>query len=323
VHAHGWIAYSCLAAARRDGPPVIVGVHDYGHACAKKTMVRADASICPGPELKACLSCSAAHYGAAKGWALTTGLRASTALHGRAACFVANSRAVADATRRRLPAGARVEVVAPTPPGNRHASARRPSFLPADDGYVLFVGALAEHKGLDVLIDAWRSPGLDAPLVVLGAGGEDRVLPDGITVARDVEHADVMAAWKHCAVGVVPSVWSEPFGLVAVEAMASGQPVVASAVGGLTDIIVDGETGVLVPAGDPVALRVAVNQLLADPQRRARMGEAARFRASRFAKGPVVDQMEEVYRSVARRMRYDVPVTVAASVQRAASFSRP
>jgi glycosyltransferase involved in cell wall biosynthesis len=78
--------------------------------------------------------------------------------------------------------------------------------------------------------------------------------------------------------------------------MAAGRPVVASAVGGLADIVLDDTTGILVPAGDATALRAGIHQLLADPARRLRMGEAGRERAASYAAGVVVPQIERVYR---------------------------
>ena len=91
--------------------------------------------------------------------------------------------------------------------------------------------------------------------------------------------AETIRACAEAQIVVVPSIWHEPFGLVAVEAMAAGRPVVASRSGGLADIIADGETGVLVPPGDPAALADAIARLIEDPDTRARMGAAGRRRA--------------------------------------------
>jgi type III pantothenate kinase len=76
--------------------------------------------------------------------------------------------------------------------------------------------------------------------------------------------------------------WYEPFGIVALEAMACALPVVASAVGGLRETIVDGATGVLVPPRDPARLAEAAGALLNDPARRAALGRAGRRRACRL-----------------------------------------
>ena len=111
------------------------------------------------------------------------------------------------------------------------------------------------------------------PLVVIGtAPGRDLRFDEGITVALDVDHDQVMGAWAHCTMGVVPSVWEEPWGQVAAEAGTLGKPVVASRVGGLKDVVIDGYTGLLVPPSDPDALRTAIDLLMASPDMRADMG---------------------------------------------------
>jgi len=139
-----------------------------------------------------------------------------------------------------------------------------------------------------------------APLVVIGIDRSDapKRFPAGVTVVRNVPHPQVMAAWIHCSIGVVPSIWPEPFGQVAIEAMACGRPVVASAIGGLQDSVVHGETGLLVPPGDDKALAEAIRSLLNDPARRAAMGEAGRKRARLFMASTVISRIEQVYREV-------------------------
>jgi glycosyltransferase involved in cell wall biosynthesis len=104
-----------------------------------------------------------------------------------------------------------------------------------------------------------------------------------------------MAAWVRCAVGVVPSIWPEPQALVTLEAMACGRPVVASATGGLPEAVIDGETGLLVPAGDVGALRDGLRALLSDPMLRRRLGEAARRRACLFTASAITARIEQVY----------------------------
>jgi glycosyltransferase involved in cell wall biosynthesis len=93
-----------------------------------------------------------------------------------------------------------------------------------------------------------------------------------------VERADVPALLRSADL-VVCAPWYEPFGMVALEAMACGVPVVASAVGGLVDTVIDGVTGVHVPPRDVDALARAIRELLADPARRCALGEAGRLRA--------------------------------------------
>ena len=91
-----------------------------------------------------------------------------------------------------------------------------------------------------------------------------------------LSHEETLALYRQAAVVVVPSVWEEPFGLVAVEAMATGVPVCASRVGGLADIVRDGETGFLFAPGDAAELADRLDLLLNDAALRGRMGAAGR-----------------------------------------------
>jgi glycosyltransferase involved in cell wall biosynthesis len=176
----------------------------------------------------------------------------------------------------------------------------RPDFVPDEGGYVMFAGHLGAHKGLEPLVKAWVGLRTEIPLVLAGFPRLDTPseFPPGVIVAKNVPHSDILRGWRHCLVAVVPSLWPEPFGLVALEAMAAGKPVVASAVGGLADLVVDGATGILVPPGDVEALRGAIARLLGDPLLREKMGQAGRARAAGYSASVVVGQWERVFREV-------------------------
>jgi glycosyltransferase involved in cell wall biosynthesis len=103
-----------------------------------------------------------------------------------------------------------------------------------------------------------------------------------------------MAAWAGCSVGAIPSIWPDPCPLVAIEAMAAGRPVVASATGGLTDLVLPDETGLLVPPGDAQALGGALRALLVDREQRDRLGTAARARAPLFTASAVIPRIERI-----------------------------
>jgi glycosyltransferase involved in cell wall biosynthesis len=144
---------------------------------------------------------------------------------------------------------------------------------------VLFVGRLDRQKGVDVLIEAVQPLEKRVSTRVVGesvlAGGLLRRNSEGVEFLGWLDRTAVASQMAACDVVVVPSRW-EGFGLVAIEAMRMGKPVVASAVGGLPEIIVDGLTGKLVPPEDSAALTEVLQQL--DPAACARMGAAGRER---------------------------------------------
>ena len=159
---------------------------------------------------------------------------------------------------------------------------------PADPPEVLFVGRLSPEKGILDLVQA--ADGI--PLTVAGDGPlRDRV-PGALGF---VQHTALPPLYERAAVVAVPS-HREGFGVACAEAMAHARPVVASAVGGLLDLVVDGETGVLVPPRDVPALRGALERLLADPDLRRRLGEAGRARVQeRFSWPAVTDATIAAY----------------------------
>jgi starch synthase len=174
--------------------------------------------------------------------------------------------------------------------------------------YVLFVGRITKQKGLSTLLEA--GPDIEGAQLVLAAGA-----PDTDELARETEQAvaqlddvvwieqmlpkpDVIELLSHASVFVCPSIY-EPLGIVNLEAMACETAVVASRVGGIPEVVVEGETGLLVPPGDAAALAAAVNELVADPERAFRMGEAGRRRAvEHFAWDRIAAQTVELYRTL-------------------------
>jgi glycosyltransferase involved in cell wall biosynthesis len=159
----------------------------------------------------------------------------------------------------------------------------------AQPAEVLYAGRLSEEKGVLELVAAAG----DLNLVVAGDGPLRRRVPQarGFLPNDELQHLYARAAVVAC-----PS-RREGFGVACLEAMAHGRPVVASAVGGLKDLVVDGETGLLVPPRDPQALRAALERLLADRDLRRRLGAAGRERArERFSWDAVTDATIAAYR---------------------------
>jgi glycosyltransferase involved in cell wall biosynthesis len=319
VHNHSWLQYSYFPLHHRQrGPAHVVTLHDYGLACARKTLQHVNRRPagpadqlsapwtdhlglpCSGPRLAKCLACVPEQYGVLKGTAIATGLRASRTMHDRADRYIAISNAVAEGSRCALPARTDIAVIPTMVPNYLPSLAQstpRPPFLPREDGYLMFVGALGRHKGVDVLMEARRRMRNRAPLVLIGTRRPDSpsFAEPGVTVAHDVPSNQVMASWIRASVAVVPSVWNEPQGQVAIEATLLGRAVVASNVGGLRDVVQDGVTGLMVPPSDPGALAAALDRLLEDPGARRRMGEAGRLHGRQFEVSAVASRVVEVF----------------------------
>jgi glycosyltransferase involved in cell wall biosynthesis len=299
VHAHNWMVHSFLPLSPFVDARLVVTLHDYSLVCAKKRLMVRQAA-CSGPGLRRCLACAGEHYGTAKGAVTVLGNWMMTSAETKAVdMFVAVSRAVAEGNR--LPqAGLPYLVIPNMVPVDWEEAATcsdaRLAQLPAGD-FFLYVGDLSQDKGIDVLFEAYAALEGAPPLVLIGRRGGDTpgALPPNVVELGTWPHAAVLAAWRRCYAGLVPSVWPEPFGIVALEAMAAGRPLIASRTGGLTDIVEDGSTGVLVEPGDAAALSRAMAQLVADRALCAKMGEAARRRVCEFGSDQVVGRIEQLY----------------------------
>lgn len=209
--------------------------------------------------------------------------RFARAVFARAAGVVAVSSSIADSVRT---LGARQVQVIPNgidvPPAVG---------AEAEPPYVLFAGRLSIEKGVLELVDAARG----LPLVVVGDGPLRRRVPQARGfVARD----ELVRLLDQAAVVVCPS-RREGFGMACLEAMAHGKPVVATDVGGLRDLVVDGETGIVVPPRNTSALRAAIELLLGNADLRARLGAAGHQRAFAFDWTRVIPRLLAMYEQTA------------------------
>lgn len=187
--------------------------------------------------------------------------------------------------------------------------------VPADAPLAAVTGRLVPIKGHDVLLRAWpgvleRLPG--ARLIMVGDGPERPRLE---SLVRDLEldgtvrfvgwRQDIPEVLAAADVVVQPSL-AEGLGYSILEAMAAGRPVVASAVGGMTEVVADGRSGLLVPPSDPAALADAVSRVLEDPALAERLVAAGRVRAGEFSNDAHVRRLEELYLEIASQ-RQDRP----------------
>jgi D-inositol-3-phosphate glycosyltransferase len=225
----------------------------------------------------------------------------------------------------------RVEVVHPGVdlavfrPRDTHA-AREHVGLPLDAHVVLFAGRLQPLKAPDVLLRAVallleETPGLRSRLVVPVVGGPSGTgleHPESLAeLASELGIDDVvrfvppvpateLAVWDAAASVVAVPSYNESFGLVAAEALATGTPVVAAAVGGLTTVVEDEENGLLVDTHEPRDWAAALRRVLLDDALRARLSEGARARAARFSWESTAERTLDVYERARAGLREPV-----------------
>jgi glycosyltransferase involved in cell wall biosynthesis len=181
----------------------------------------------------------------------------------------------------------------------------------APGGPVLFVGRLVERKGVALLVEALTL--LDRPgllLEIVGEGPERSRLEalartqgvaDRVIFRGRVSSEELQASYARAAVCVLPAIYdsrgdTEGLGVVLLEAMNHGTPVIASRVGGIVDIVEDGSSGLLVPPNDSRALAQALQRVLDDPHLAQRLGDAGRRRLhERFSWEAITDRWERAY----------------------------
>jgi len=283
VHAHFWMSgKACVDAARGLGIPVVQTFHALGTV---KRRWQGPADTSPAPRIRV----------------ETMVARSAAGVIATCADEVVELEAMGVDPRRVsiVPSGVDTGSFSPDGPAAERTAAPR----------LLVIGRLVARKGLgDVLAALARLPGVE--LVVVGGPGADELATDPSAAAvveqavelgvadrvRLVGRADrcEVSAWIRSADVVVCAPWYEPFGIVPLEAMACGVPVVGTAVGGLVDTVVDGVTGLLVPRRCPERLAAAIGVLLDDPALRSRMGAAGRERVVAAYDWPEIARKTEV-----------------------------
>jgi glycosyltransferase involved in cell wall biosynthesis len=309
VHAHNWSVNSALplrghsSESRQFG--LVLTLHDLSHVCATKRFMR-NGAPCAGPAMRRCLQCAAHYYRGPVGPVTVVANYAMRQWKERAIdYFVSVSSAVAQGTGViGLPNSSIVPNFVPDAllehlPGTERTSVEVP--LPRTP-FLLFVGDLCEEKGVLTLLRAYDSmPKGRPPLVLIGKRRPDTPdnLPDGASIHFDWPHEHVIEAFRRCLFAVAPSIIPDACPTTVIEAMACGRPVVATHAGGIVDMVVNGESGLMVSAGNAGALSDAMSSLAADSELRGRLAAGAYARAKSFTASAVVDRLEDIYRRVA------------------------
>jgi glycosyltransferase involved in cell wall biosynthesis len=237
------------------------------------------------------------------------GVRAAIAAHAEVRRFIVGSRWMRDELRvNGLPA-ARIRIVPPVP----IALGRCEQQPPSRDPEVLYVGQLIRGKGVDLLLRALAEVPGHWHATVVGTGNHLAACK-ALAVKLDIAHRVTFTGWvdhaalddyyARAAVTAVPSRWPEPFGMVGIEAMARGRPVVGFAVGGIPDWLEHGVTGLLAREADTSALAQNLSRLLADPDLAAMLGSRAATRVrERYRPDTCLDQLTAVLREASASSR--------------------
>jgi glycosyltransferase involved in cell wall biosynthesis len=300
VHVHQ-LDDPALVRALREKAPVAISVHAYS-ACTSGVYYFQPGVECTRGHGPGCvpnlLRCAHTRYPKTLPVKYRNATRARAALRGADLAVCYSSAVDRHLANNGIEPRAIVPLIPTTAPreGSGHETRRR----------VVFAGRMVRTKGVGVLIRAAAL--VDAEFVLCGEGRElerMRALAHELGVSERVRFAGWLdaeqLAWElaEASIVVLPSLWPEPFGLVGIEAFASGRPVVASATGGVRDWLSDGVDGLTVPPGDAGRLARALEDLLADPERQRRMGEAGRRSvAERFSPERHVGALLDCYASL-------------------------
>ena len=307
VHSHNWLLYSFLPLKAWSGAKLVVTLHNYSKVCVKTTLMR-NGDPCEGPAPGKCINCAIQYYGLPKGIPTLLGHRImGLAERNVVDMYLAVSQSTA--IDNGLVGSHRPYQVIPNFMHD-HAAALQGDAEPylsqlPQEGFLLFAGALSKQKGVDVLLRAYAGLTHAPPLVLIGYQTRDwaaiaRNCPANVLILNDWPRYAVIEAWHRSSIALAPSVGPEAFGLVVVEAMSAGRPVIASRIGGMADLVIDGETGLLIEPGDTKALQIAIERLLSNPELRNRMGKAALQKVLEFQASTIVPRIELVYEELLR-----------------------
>jgi len=312
IHSHGWITYSTIKAKLKSGVPLVTTLHDYGLICPKRTFM-VDGGLCQTGPSHYCVRCGKAQYGLMKSVltyrGVVNGIRGLKHIDQ----FIAVSSFVKNVHLKYAPIKENQICVIPAPfPDKKNLLQEGIDTLPKlPEDFILFVGTLAPYKGVDVLIEAYKQVDTTAKLVLIGMTMPSHKYEptDNILIVENALHEYVMKALSMCRFCVVPSLWPEPFGKVAVEAMSRRKAVIVARTGGLIDIVVDAETGILVTPGDAKSLANAMRFLLGNPLIAKKMGEVGYRRFTvHFSAQTVTNRIEKVLEKVCDEKRQSSPL---------------
>ncbi|UCG70957.1 MAG: glycosyltransferase family 4 protein [Thermoplasmata archaeon] len=266
--------------------PAVAHIRDYWPICPKRDFLRPD-EICEGPRL--CGNCMARYYNAwhkiafyYKMWS-DTGYRYQE-IKKNADYFIYNS----SYTQDRIGLEPKVVVYNPVDVDKIKGGKKEP-------GKILYIGNVTKRKGVEMLSEA--ALGLNVTLHILGDGYLlSKIQGKNIVKHGRVEYPEVLEHLSNSEMLVVPSLWPEPFGRVAVEGMAAGLPVIVTPIGGLPEIV--GDAGIVLKGMGEKELREEIQTLHENEQLRKQMGDKGKLQSRMFHPKKIAEETISVYEEV-------------------------
>jgi glycosyltransferase involved in cell wall biosynthesis len=309
VHLHNiyhQLSPSILAPIRRKGVPSVMTLHDYKLACPSYQMLNhgrmCDLCVTGGTWHAAVERCKGDSRGASAVLAVESGIHRALHSYSSIDIMVAPSQFLCDVMSRAGFDADRLRVVSNVV--QVQPQVRPPPSRPTGSASFVFAGRLNHEKGLDTLIRAVELCRDDISVQVAGEGPErlsseqlaSRRSPGRVHFLGRLDKSALMTRVAGAVALVVPSRWYENQPMTVLEAFAVGVPVIASDLGGLPELVTDGQEGLLVPHNDPHALAAAMTRLADDQVLAYRMGQAAQQRfVGEFTATGHVRAISEVY----------------------------
>jgi glycosyltransferase involved in cell wall biosynthesis len=306
VHCHniyGRLSTSILGVLKEHSVPAVLTVHDYKVVCPSYLMLR------DGKPCTACVDggyyrcgvsrCHKGNLAASLVYSIEAYYARMTDHYGAISAFLCPSHFIADLLRQSGIDSKRVIY---------HPNCVEPdAYTPSYDGqYVLYVGRLSHEKGIPTLVKAMV--GSKIPLKIAGAGPMEATLremagADNTSIALEghCDGARLADLYKNAAFVVVPSEWYENAPMAILESFAYGKAVIGTRIGGIPELITEGEHGHLVDCGAPEQLRTAIGNLWSDPNAQRQMGRnARRLVETKFAQNTRTESLLSIYDSLGR-----------------------
>lgn len=300
IHAHGWMLYSAIALKKRFNIPVVATIHDYGFICPTKALIHGD-RICSKCFTNECVYCGRRDFGLIVSLLRYLSVKSQKKNLKYVDKFIAVSSFVKDIHSKYIDRNKIVVIPNFYNANEKDIIASKESDALPDD-FILFVGSLTSHKGAGILIDAFgKIKDKSVKLVLCGKKQlkESYKTQENILIFEDAARDLVLEAYSRCRFVVIPSTWPDPCPTVAFEAMSYKKAIIASRLGGLTDIIDDGNTGILVSHSNPKELIDAMNLLIENPDMALGMGRAGYDKfISNYTSKIVLPQIQAIYEAI-------------------------